>query len=296
MATTAALPFDLANVPDGYWDRATNPQRLRDLKTAGSRDVVPIPPNMIRVDPNHNPRDYRLPENRAHLDELKLSIREEGVKIPLLCRWDFLDPGDKTKSCIVIDGECRLRCCLELIQEGVEIATVPVLQDDSKSESDRLLNAILANTGKPLSKWELGGAFRRFQKLGWSLELLVKKTGYTERFVKEAVELSDAPDDVKYLLSEQAVTPSLALSQIRKSGSGASLILKQKVEQAKAAGKSKAARDTKAPRNQLKDAAVALFKTFSEQEIADLDNTEVEFFSVDRKRLRTLYRALNQGK
>lgn len=148
------LPFDLANVPDGYWERATNPGRLRDLKTSGSRDVVPLPPHMIRIDPTHNPRDYRLPENRAHLDALAISV--------------------------------------------------------------------------------------------------IKKHG------KE----------------------------------GARMILEKKVEEAKAAGKKKAARDTKAPKNPVKDAAFSLCKSLEDSDVTDLDNTDVEYISVDRKKVKALFRAV----
>jgi hypothetical protein len=64
--------------------------------------------------------------------------------------------------------------------------------------------------------------------------------------VAEAVELADAPEEIKHLLSEQAVTPSLALATLRTNGSEATAILKQRVEVAKSAGKTTAKRD-KAP-------------------------------------------------
>ena len=237
-----ALPFDLANVPADYWERASNPSRMRDMKISGSRDVMPIPPSVIKVDPNYNPRDYRLKENRDHLDELKASIREEGVRIPLICRWDFFAPGDPAKSIIVTDGECRLRACLELLSEGVQIASVPVMQDDSKNEADRLLTYMLANGAKPLSKWEDGGAFKRFIRLGWNIDLIAKKTGKTKGYVSQAVELADAPDEVKQLLSSQAVTPSLALAELRANGSAAVQNLQAAAKAAQSTGQKTAKR------------------------------------------------------
>jgi ParB/RepB/Spo0J family partition protein len=246
MATSAVtpLPYDLANAPDGYFDRATNPERLRDLKT-GSRDMFSVPPSMICVEEDHNPRNYNLTENRAHLDELKRSIAQIGVQIPLLVRFDVPNPGEK-KTAILVDGECRLRAVLELISEGLEIRSVPVIQVEGKSQTERLLIAITANTGKPLSKWELGEAFRKLIRFGWSEDAVSTKTGYTSRFVAEAVELADAPDEVKELLSAQAVTPSLALATLRTNGSEATAILKQRVEVAKTQGLKTAKRD-KAP-------------------------------------------------
>lgn len=211
-----SMPYDLANVPVGYWDRATNPQRMRDMKISGSRDVMPIPPNAIKVDPSHNPRDYRLPENRAHLDDLKRKIKAAGgVLRPLECRWDFLEPGDTTKSIIVCDGECRLRATLELIDEGMEIASVPVMQSDAKNEGDRLIQALMLNEGKPLSQWEMGNAFKRFVRMGWTMSKIVERTGHTQKYIAHAIEMADAPDEVKEMLSAQAVTPSHALSVLR---------------------------------------------------------------------------------
>ena len=113
-----ALPFDLANLPTDYWARATEPDRMRDMGI-GRKDVMLIPPSVIKVDPNHNPRDYRLKENRDHLDDLKRKIKAAGGVIRALeCRWDFFSPNDTVKSVIVVDGECRLRASLELIAEG----------------------------------------------------------------------------------------------------------------------------------------------------------------------------------
>ena len=237
----APLPYDLANVPEGYFDRATNPERLRDLKT-GARDMFSIPPSMICVEEGHNPRNYSLPENRAHLDELKRSIAQVGVLSPLWVRFDVPSTGEK-KTAVLVDGECRLRAVLELIAEGTEIRSVPVIQVEGKSETERLLLAITANTGKPLSKWELGEAFRRLLRFGWSESDVSTKTGYTGRFVAEAVELADAPEEIKHLLSEQAVTPSLALATLRTNGSEATAILKQRVEVAKTNGHKTAKRD-----------------------------------------------------
>ena len=241
----APLPYDLANVPEGYFDRATNPERLRDLKT-GARDMFSIPPSMICVEEGHNPRNYSLPENRAHLDELKRSIAQVGVLSPLWVRFDVPSTGEK-KTAVLVDGECRLRAVLELIAEGTEIRSVPVIQVEGKSETERLLLAITANTGKPLSKWELGGAFQRLYGKGLSHEEIATKTGYLEAFIVQCIELADAPDEVKQLLSSQAITPALALSELRTNGAAAVQTLQTIANEHKASGKKGAAKRAKAP-------------------------------------------------
>ena len=232
---TAEVTFaqEVASVPDGNGANAATKDvtRLRDLKTS-ARDQLMIDPRIIIIDDGHNPRDYNLPENHAHLDALKRSIRENGTLVPLLVRFD-----PARKAAVLVDGESRLRANLELIAEGVEIDTVPTVQVAGGNESDRLLIAITANTGKPLSKWELGGAFQRLYNHGWSHEKIATKTGYKETFIVESMELADAPDEVKQLLSSQAVTPALALSELRTNGAAAVTTLQAIATEHKATGK-----------------------------------------------------------
>ena len=204
------------------------PTRLRDLKV-GVRDLIMLPPGIIRVEPGHNPRNYRLPENREHLEELKKSIAAIGVQVPLLVRFD-----SAPKEPVLVDGECRLQAALELIQEGVEILSVPTVQVQGNNEADRLVLSLTANTGKPLSKWEIGSAFKRLYGYGWTEEQVADKLGYTTRYVSECIELTDAPEEVKKLLSEEAVTPSLALKHIRADGTNAGPVLAQKAQAARA--------------------------------------------------------------
>lgn len=221
------------------------PNRLRDIKVS-ARDQLMIDPRNIAIEKNHNPRNYHLPENRAHLEELKASIRANGTLVPLLVRWDA-----EARQAVLVDGECRLRANLELIKEGIDILAIPTVQVAGNNEADRLIMSLTANTGKPLSKWEIGAAFQRLINFGWSTEKIASKMGYTERYVKESLELSDAPDDVKQLLSQQAVTPSLALQHIRRSGPGASATLTAaaaKAKPAKKGGKAIAKRERKAPK------------------------------------------------
>ena len=247
--TATAMPVSMAvEVEESPSINPTEPgkvvNRLRDLKTS-ARDQLMIDPRIILIDDGENPRNYDLPENHAHLDELKRSIREMGVLIPLLVRYDAA-----RKAAVVVDGECRLRAVLELITEGEDIDTVPTIQVPGGNESDRLLTRLTANTGKPLSKWESGIAFRQFYNFGWSEEKIATKTGMTERFIREAMELADAPDEVKALLSSQAVTPSLALAELRANGAAAVETLKAAAVAAQSTGKKGPAKRAKKAKKQ----------------------------------------------
>lgn len=295
-------------------------KRMKDLGKA--RDAVWIDPRKIVIENGHNPRNYELPENHAHLDALKRSIKENGTLVPLLVRFDTA-----TGSAVLVDGECRLRANLELIAEGVEIDLVPTTQVSGNNEASRLLIAITANTGKPLSKWELGAAFQRLYNFGWDEAKIALKTGYDERFIHEAMELADAPDEVKQLLSSQAVTPALALSQLRTNGSAAVQTLQSIANDHKASGKAgpakrakanpapaqssapaqptvqpatnqapvaaKGKRSTSAP--DMEDVYKSLCDLLVDVNVADLTNSEVESVSVSAIKLLTLSNLVNRA-
>jgi ParB/RepB/Spo0J family partition protein len=214
--------------------------RLRAI-ASGRRDAFNIDPKLIKIDAHFNPRQYTLYENRQHLDTLKMSIAEVGVLMPLLVRWD----GEQA---VLIDGECRLRACLELIKEGIEIKTVPVLQETAGDEAQRLVLALSANTGKPLSLLESGAAYKRLERFGWSHDEIAKRVGTTRAKVSAAIEIAQAPTDVKEMVSKGEVTPALAKQVVRAKGDKAGAVLREKIAETKAGGKKIAKREASSPK------------------------------------------------
>lgn len=228
---------------------ATVTQVVNRVKDIAERttDINHIDVRLIKIQKDLNPRDYRLPENRAHLNELKGSIFANGVLSPVLVRL-----ASDTKEVILYDGECRVRACLELMEEKgakandkgelpnyVVIPTRQLSEKEYPDDASRLLAAVIANQGKPLSKWEQGTAFRRFvNDYGIRPDVIAQKTGYSLQYIEEAIALDKAPLEVKEMLSIQAVTPSLALTTIKKYGEKqAGKVLKEKVQAHKEAGK-----------------------------------------------------------
>lgn len=223
---------------DGAVHETTNKNvtRLRDLRLS-ARDQFMIDPRIIVVEDGHNPRDYNIPENRAHLDDLKASIRENGTISPLWVRYDA-----ERRAAVLVDCECRLRANLELIAEGVEIEAVPCIQVPGGNEPDRLLLAVVANQNKPLSELELGGAFRKLFNFGWAIDKIAKKSGQSVSFINRSLELADAPQAVQEMVKQQEVTPALAISEVRKNGAKAVETLKAKATEARAKGHKTATR------------------------------------------------------
>jgi ParB-like chromosome segregation protein Spo0J len=218
------------------------------LKQVGvRRDYQMIDPRLIDIETDFNPRKYDNLGNRNHIDTLKRSISEIGLIQPLTVRFNA-----ETGRATIVDGESRLRAIMELIEEGHPIlseADVPCFPapKGANDEASRLLTAITANTGKPLYKWELGGAFQRLFDFGLSPEKIAARTGHTERFIREAIELADAPDEVKELLSAGSITTGNAISVLRAEPASAVHTLKTQVAAKVASGAKGPVKRAKAP-------------------------------------------------
>jgi len=99
------------------------------------------------------------------------------------------------------------------------------------------------------------------------------------------MELADAPIEVKQMLSSQAVTPSLALEQLRVNGSAAVQSLRKIASERKASGKrGPAARPVaKAPAPPPAPTLVAVLKELIEDvSLADLTDESKARVTVDR--------------
>lgn len=220
------------------------PIQLRDIPGVNRTDGYSMDPREIHVSPGFNHRDYSQQSNLDHVAEIKESIRQHGVQQPLWVRRD-------AAKVFLVAGECRLRAVNELIEEGVEIKSVPIVWKVGSPEKI-LLMSLTENTGKPPSQWEVGSGFQRLIDFGWNVPQIALQMGQKESWVKTALELSTADKETKDLLDQAAITPSAAKYAIRHSGSGASLKLKSQVEAARQEAENKPA-----PKRQRKSSTPA---------------------------------------
>jgi ParB-like chromosome segregation protein Spo0J len=206
MATAVSFTQESGTMPISLVAASKLPTTLKQV--GQRRDFQMIDPRLIDIEPGFNARDYTLPENRAHLDRLKVLIARDGIQQPITVRLNR-----ETGRATVVNGECRLRAVLELIAEGHEIlsmADMPCYPAPAGSDDPirRRFASLNANEGKPFSMWELGRGYQDLFDQNVSLQKIAEGTANTVAFVKEAMELSNAPDEVKQLLSSQAVTPA----------------------------------------------------------------------------------------
>jgi ParB-like chromosome segregation protein Spo0J len=207
--------------------------RLQDIAERRT-DVYHLDPAKITIVPNWNARKDG-PEKTAHVRWLADSIKERGVLEPLTVWID----GEEVK---VSNGECRLLAVRLAIKEGAAIKTVPVRAEDRNSnEGDRLLTMIDRNGGKPLNALERADVIKRLIAYGWSKEEVGKKTGLGLGQVDNLLTLASADPDLKKMIEEKKVSPSLVAKEVKAKGQeGARQSLTAAIKSAGEAGKPRA--------------------------------------------------------
>lgn len=207
----------------------------------GRVDAPRLDPRDIIVRGDWNFRDMSSAAVREHVAHLKESIRTRGVEQPITV--EMIDG-----KIYLVNGECRLRALRELWEEGDEVF---VLSIQAKGSEDEILaKSMIANGGLPPTQLEFGKAAERLQAFGWSVDRIAALTpphlglqgGKAKRYVRDAVDLQQAPIAVKKAVSEGHVTPALALSVTKHNRMEAPAIIEKAAAEAKAAGKKVATR------------------------------------------------------
>jgi hypothetical protein len=214
-------------------------ERFKNYFDGSGSDTGFISVNDIVIVPGFNSRNFNLPENRAHLDDLKAKIvAYGGIHTPIKVAFD-----NGTKTVELIGGECRYRAVKELNEEAGEekylILAASVPRSKVQSEADRIELSLSDNSGKPFSQWEIGTDYEKLRVLGRGVAYIATKYNLSERYVRDAIDLADASDDIKIALSKGEITVAVALKAIRNSGSNAGQVIAAQVATAKAAGTGK---------------------------------------------------------
>jgi ParB/RepB/Spo0J family partition protein len=176
----------------------------------GRSDLYRLDPKLIQVKADWNSRDASDPANAAHINELAASIKEIGVKKPLVCYMD----GD---TVYVTDGHCRLAAVMQLIKAGVEIKSVPVMVEDRHSnEADRIFSQIVHNQGKPLTAIEQAKVFKRLLDLGWLQKDIALKAGFSGGRISQLLELLTLPVVLQKFITEGRASATMVLNCFKK--------------------------------------------------------------------------------
>jgi ParB/RepB/Spo0J family partition protein len=182
---------------------------IKDI-SAGRSDLYRVDPTLIKVKADWNSRDLTDAANATHIAELKASIKEIGVKKPLVCYME-------DNIVYVSDGHCRLAAVNHLLSEGVEIKTVPVMVEDRfANETDRIFSQIVHNQGKPLTGIEQAKVFKRLMDLGWKQNEIALKAGLSGGRVSQLLELLTLPVVLQKFITDGKASASMVLSTFKK--------------------------------------------------------------------------------
>jgi ParB family transcriptional regulator, chromosome partitioning protein len=148
-----------------------------------------------------NPHNPRLFFNEESLDFLRTSIQEIGILVPLIVYRD----SNSTHNYVLLDGERRLRCALDL---GLE--TVPVNVIPEPSAMDNVLR--MFNIHSVREEWPLVSVALSLKSV---MEIsnetresrLAEMTGLTRSAVRRAKRLLTLPEQEINLIRKEAHFP-----------------------------------------------------------------------------------------
>lgn len=192
--------------------------------------------NVYRIDPRKIVADetFNIRKDYGQIEELKLSIIENGVLVPLRGR----KKGDNYH---LTDGFRRNRAIQELLNEGYDIGRVPLIAEaQNYSDEQRMFDMFITQDNKKLNSLEEGELFLRLKNYGYNASEIAKKIGRTPAHVSNMLMLVQSPKRIQNRIKNGEISATTALSMIRKHGETASEKIDKGVEEAKKTGKKKA--------------------------------------------------------
>lgn len=234
--------------------------------SVGRRDLFMVNPQAITVEAGYNIRES------VKIDELKKSIKVNGVKQPLAVRQD----GD---TIFLVQGHRRLQAVMELIAEGNDIKGIPAFSMRI-SDEDRVVDLITSNDGEPLKMHEQGKVFERLEQFGWSVEQTAEKVGKTVSHVSNCLKLARMPKEVRDQINAGLMAPSVALDLSRKVKGEKAFVDKVNVAvtKAKTEGKKKVTAKITKKSYKLNDEVKALvIDLVNEMDIEEEEKAHIEY-------------------
>jgi len=143
----------------------------------------------------------------------------------------------------VVDGHRRYDAIGRAIQRGAPIEWVSVVGFQG-NEIERRARIYTSNEGVKLRPLEAARGFKRFRGMGLDTEEIAALVHRSRPHIENYLVLADAEPDVQALVRSGAVSAEVAIDTVRLYGAKAGAFLSGKVDQAKAAGKSKVTAST----------------------------------------------------
>lgn len=195
-------------------------------------DAMKVPYKVIRVKAGFNLRELDA-EYEAGIEELTAYIMAGGVIPPL--EVVALADGSGVE---IVDGHRRYDALSRAIARGMPIELVAIIGFQG-NETDRQARIFTSNKNFQLRPLEAARGFKRFRGAGLDSAEIATIVHFSRTHVENYLVLADAERDVQDLVRACKVSADVAIEAVRKLGAKAGEFLAGKVNQAKAAGKSK---------------------------------------------------------
>lgn len=201
-------------------------QKLRNLPDVKrTADGMLAPLSLIVPDKGWNVRNDDE-ELQAHIERIAESILNGG-KVPPLQVYE------REGKLVLVDGHCRTKAYKLAKKRGADVDLVPIIEFVG-DDADRLSFMFTSSQGKSLTQYEQSVVFKRLQGLHWSTAEIAKRVGRSVGFVDDMLKLANSDTAVKELVKSGQVSTAAAVKVVKKEGSKAAAVLKEKVEQVNA--------------------------------------------------------------
>lgn len=179
--------------------------KTKILETTRGKNEFMIDPRNIEVVEGFNGREFF---DRAELEKLKGSIKENGVVTPIEVKK--IRGTDRYQ---LIDGERRWRVCMELINEGVDIRIPSNVF--AGNDVDALVHMLIKNDNVRLSFVEEASVIKRFYALGLTDKEISKLTGRPKAYLLSLQRISTVPESIKKLILKGHISHTLVLEVVK---------------------------------------------------------------------------------
>lgn len=209
--------------------------RLKDFVKANGGTIgetLWLPPDLIEIEPGFNPRE-RTPELDAHIREIADSILADGYDTTqhLIVKYT----GERV---LVRDGHCRLEAVRLAISEGATVARLPLdPMPGASNEIDDSYLVLSTQTKKPLTPLEYAAQVRRLIRQGQTEAEIARRLGQPLAKLRRAIELAEAPAEVRQLVRDERISPSEAVNVVRRNGVSAGAVMDRAAQHARSEGR-----------------------------------------------------------
>ena len=183
---------------------------MLDAQGISRTDGYSVEPEKIEVTWSDNPRrDYGT--GTEEWDQLKISIKNEGVKVPLDVYYD-----ETKEELRLAHGFRRMKAVQELIKEGTEFKKIRV-NIINNNEETILISHLSLNTGKPLNDVEKANILGQLNKRGFEPKEIAGKTGINLQKVYQLIEFDkNAGKTLKDAVAKDEIKITAAKKVIKK--------------------------------------------------------------------------------